>query len=235
LNATNDSALRPVDERVAVRRLLLPWYRRAVDAVSHYLPLVLMALLALGTWSLVKNTPVFEGEKPAVALSHVPDYTMQNFTAQRFAKDGALALEMQGDTLRHYPDTDTLEIDNAHIRSITPEGRVTTASAEMAVSNGDGSEVQLTGKAHVLREAYSRNGVNEAPVDFRSEFLHAFLRTERVISHLPVTITREGAQVRGDSMEYDNLTREARFKGRVHAVFAQTGASSRAAPASENR
>lgn len=235
MNAANGPALQPVDESAAVRRLLLPWYRRAVDAVSHYLPLALMVLLALGTWSLVKNTPVFEGEKPAVAVSHVPDYTMQNFTAQRFAKDGALAVEMQGDTLRHYPDTDTLEIDNAHIRSITPEGRVTTASADMAVSNGDGSEVQLTGKAHVLREAYSRNGVNEAPVDFRGEFLHAFLRTERVSSHLPVTITRQGAQVRGDSMEYDNLTREARFKGRVQAVFAQTGAPSKSAPASENR
>ena len=235
LNAANDAALQPVDERVAVHRLLLPWYRRVADAVSNYLPLVLMALLALGTWSLVKNTPVSQDEKPVVAPSHVPDYTMQNFTAQRFAKDGALAVEMQGDTLRHYPDTDTLEIDNAHIRSITPEGRVTTASADMAVSNGDGSEVQLTGKAHVLREAYSRNGVNEAPVDFRGEFLHAFLRTERVSSHLPVTITRQGAQVRGDSMEYDNLTREARFKGRVQAVFAQTGAPSKSAPASENR
>jgi lipopolysaccharide export system protein LptC len=87
----------------------------------------------------------------------------------------------------------------------------------------------------VVREAYSRNGVSEAPVDFRGEFLHAFLRTERVSSHLPVTITRQGAQVRGDSMEYDNLTREARFKGRVHAVFAQTGAPSKSAPASENR
>lgn len=236
MNATNEAALRPVEERVAVRRLLLPWYRRVVDAVSHYLPLVLMALLALGTWSLVKNTPVSQDEKPAVAPSHVPDYTMQKFTAQRFAKDGALSLEMEGDTLRHYPDTDTLEIDNARIRSITPDGRVTRASADMAVSNGDGSEVQLTGNAHVLREGYSRNGVKEAAVNFRGEFLHAFLRTERVSSHLPVTITRDTAQIRGDSMDYDNLTREARFKGRVRAVFAQAGAATQsAAPASANR
>jgi lipopolysaccharide export system protein LptC len=143
---------------------------------------------------------------------------------------------MEGDTLRHYPDTDTLEIDNARIRSITPEGRVTRASADMAVSNGDGSEVQLTGNAHVLREPYSRNGVTEAPLNFRGEFLHAFLRTERVSSHLPVTITRDTAQIRGDSMDYDNLTREARFKGRVRAVFAKADAATQsAAPASANR
>jgi lipopolysaccharide export system protein LptC len=96
--------------------------------------------------------------------------------------------------------------------------------------------VQLTGNARVLREAYSRSGVKEAAVNFRGEFLHAFLRTERVSSHLPVILTRDTAQIRGDSMDYDNLTREARFKGRVRAVFAQADAATQgAAPASANR
>ena len=120
---------------------MAPWYRRVVDAASHYLPLVLMALLALATWRLAKNTPVFQGDKPEVARRHVPDYTMNGFTVQRFANAGALSVQIEGDTLRHYPDTDTLEIDKVHIRSITPEGRVTLAWAEKARSEEHTSEL----------------------------------------------------------------------------------------------
>eukprot|EP01038_Epipyxis_sp_PR26KG_P003525 gene3525-5028_t len=168
-----------------------------------------MAMLALATLWLVKNTPIYQGEKAAVAPKHVPDYTMRDFTVQRFGADGVMRLQIEGDALRHYPDTDTTEIDNARIRSITPEGRVTLASAKQALANGDASEVQLTGNAKVVREAFVKAGAIEETVDFRGEFLHAFLRTEEVRSHLPVTITRGTTQLRGSSMTYDNLDRVA--------------------------
>ena len=171
------------------------------------------------TVMLAVVAPVFQGDKPEVARRHVPDYTMNGFTVQRFANAGALSVQIEGDTLRHYPDTDTLEIDKVHIRSITPEGRVTLAWAEKALSNGDGSEVQLTGDARVLREAYNGGDAHEAPINFRGEFLHVFLRTERLSSHLPVVITRDATEVRGASMTYDNLTRVAQFNGRVQATF----------------
>jgi lipopolysaccharide export system protein LptC len=177
---------------------------------------VLMSLLALGTWWLVKNTPVSEGERPPVPPRHEPDYTMTDFMVQRFAADGAMRVQIEGERMRHYPDTDTLEIDQPRIRAITPDGRVTLASARRALSNGDGSEVQLIGAAQVVREAV---GKQEA-VEFRGEFLHAFLNTERVRSHLPVTVRRGGTEVRADAMEYDNLARVVDLKGRQRAVFA---------------
>ena len=61
-----------------------PWYLRAIDTASTYLPLLLMALLALGTWWLVKNTPLFEGDRAAAPPRHEPDYTMTQFMVQRF-------------------------------------------------------------------------------------------------------------------------------------------------------
>ncbi len=218
LTSAADSSLMPFDEP-ASRRVVLPWYRRALSGLTAYLPLVLMALLALATWWLVKNTPVFQSDKPMIAPRHVPDYTMRQFTVQRFAVDGSLRVQIEGDELRHYPDTDTMEVDNARIRSITPDGHVTVASAQSGLSNGDGSEMQLSGRAHVVREAYTVGNRIEEAVDFKGEFLHAFLRTEQVRSHLPVTITRGGTQLQGASMTYDNLTRVAQFNGRVKASF----------------
>ena len=192
-----------------------PLSARIVEQVSAYLPLLLMALLALGTWWLVKNTPMSEVERAAAPPRHEPDYTMSRFTVRRFAADGQMRAQIEGDTLRHYPDTDTVEIDNVRIRAVAPDGHVTLADARRALANGDASEVQLQGGAHVVREAM--NG--EVPVEFRGEFLHAFLNTERVRSHLPVTVTQGGAEVQADAMDYDNLDRVVQLKGHVTATF----------------
>jgi lipopolysaccharide export system protein LptC len=208
-----DMALAPPVPKVERQRL--PWTSRVIDTVSTYLPVLLMAVLALGTWWLVKNTPVLDNERQVAPPRHEPDYTMRQFTVQRFAAAGALRVQIEGDELRHYPDNDTLEIDNPRIRATGSDGRITLASAKSALSNGDGSEVQLSGGARVVREA---SGDDEA-LEFRGEFLHAFLAAERVRSHLPVTVTQGATEIRADGMSYDNLSRLVEFKGRVRAVL----------------
>ena len=214
-----DLALAPPAPRA--ERPSLPWTSRVIDTVSTYLPVVLMAMLALGTWWLVKNTPTLDNERQIAPPRHEPDYTMRQFTVQRFAAAGTLRVQIEGDELRHYPDTDTLEIDNARIRATGADGRITLATAKQALSNGDGSEVQLSGGARVVREA---RGDDEA-LEFRGEFLHAFLATERVRSHLPVTVTQGATEIRADGMSYDNLSRIVEFKGRVRAVLSSSSAN----------
>ena len=109
--------------------------RRGIDTASSYLPVLLMALLALGSWWLVKNTPLLEPGRAPVPPRHEPDYTMARFMVQRFAPEGPLRTQIEGDELRHYPDTDTFEIDNPRIRGIAPDGRVTIASAKRWTMN----------------------------------------------------------------------------------------------------
>jgi lipopolysaccharide export system protein LptC len=204
----------------SARRVRAPWSVRLVDAASTYLPLLLMAALALGSWWLVKNTPLFDDGRTAAPLRHEPDYTMTKFLVQRFGANGAMKIQIEGDVMRHYPDDETLEIDNPRIRAIGDDGRVTVATARLALSNRDGSEVQLKGAAHVVREATT---VDPA-LDFRGEFLHYFQYSERVRSHLPVVVTQGGTQVQADSMVYDNLARVLDLKGRVRAVLSPPAA-----------
>ena len=197
------------------RRLRLPWHLRLLEAATAYLPVLLMGALALGTWWLVNVSPSPEAERAPMPPRHEPDYTMQRFTVQRFAADGRLRVQIDGAELRHYPDTDTLEIDSPRIRAFGPDGQVTLASAIRALANGDGSEVQLFGSAQVVREAARPQDV----LEFRSEFLHAFLGAERVRSHLPVWVRQGGAELRADGLEYDNLARVVELKGRQRATF----------------
>jgi lipopolysaccharide export system protein LptC len=214
-----DPANAPLAEATALSvqewRKRAPWHVRLFDTASAYLPLLLMAALALGSWWLVTNTPLFDNNRKAAPLRHEPDYTMSQFMVQRFGANGAMRVQLEGDTMRHFPDTDTLEIDNPRIRAIDQAGRVTIATARLAVSNKDGSEVQLSGGAHVVREATA----TETAIDFRGEFLHYFQFTERVRSHLPVIVTQGGNEIRADSMDYDNLARTVDFKGHIRATL----------------
>jgi len=192
-----------------------PWPTRLLDVVSAYLPLLMMAVLALGTWWLVRNAPNVDTPREAAPLRHEADYTMTRFVVQRFGSDGALRTEIEGERLRHFPDDNTLEIDQARIRAIGDDGVVTVANARKALANGDGSEVQLLGDAHVVRPAHGK----EEQIEFRSDFLHAFRNVERLRSHLPVVVTQGQSVVRADGMEYDNLARVVDLKGRTSATF----------------
>ncbi len=192
-----------------------PLWWRLGQFVSAYLPLILMALLALATWWLVRNTPRPDVPRDVAPVRHEPDYTMQGFTLQRFAAQGALLVEVQGVQMRHFPDTDTMEIDQPTIRATAPDGSVTVASARLAVSNGDATQVQLQGGARVRREATAA----AAAIEFESEFLHAFLDTERVKSHLPVRLRQGTSELNVASLEYDHLSRSAKFGGPLRAKF----------------
>jgi lipopolysaccharide export system protein LptC len=196
--------------------------RRVFDRLAVYLPLLLMGLMAMSTYWLVRNTPsVVEAEQDA-PLRHEPDYFMRDFSVKVFAEDGRLKSEMVGTEGRHYPDTDTLEVDRPRIRVLSTEGRVTTAVAARGLINADGSQAQLFGKALVVREASTNaQGVVTPRSELHSDFLHFFADTEQVRSHLPVLLVR-GAGNRFTSQEgitYDNLDRVMQLTGRVRGTL----------------
>ena len=71
-----------------------PWHARLLDTLSSYLSLLMMALLALGSWWLVTNTPPVEAPRIKAPLTHEPDYTMREFLVQRFTPQGTLRAQI---------------------------------------------------------------------------------------------------------------------------------------------
>lgn len=194
--------------------------RAAWEQVSIYLPVLLMGVLALGTYWLVRNTPIFSPAAAPAAAIHEPDYFMRKFSVKTFDSAGRLKSEVMGAEARHFPDTDTIEIDKVRIRSVNPDGLITIASGDRGLSNGDGSEVQLFNNAIVVRDAVTdKSGVVQPRLELRSDFLHAYLKTERVRSNLPVVITRGTDTFTADSMDYDNLDRVMQLQGRVRGLL----------------
>lgn len=197
-----------------------PWQQvlRIWDWASIYLPLVIMATIALGTYWLARNAPDIRAPKTPIAAGHEVDYFMHKFNVKSFNEKGQLKSEVSGVQARHYADTDTLEIDQARIQSLSDSGRLVVSTANRALSNADVSQVQLSGNARVVREAaQGANGQVVPRLEFQGEFLHAFVNEERVTSNLPVVLIRGGDKFTAETFSYDSLSGVADLKGRVRA------------------
>lgn len=185
-----------------------------------YLPIAFMGLLALGTYWLVRSTPPTSEPRPAGPVRHEPDYFMHKFSVRNFDTDGRIRSEVTGDTARHYPDTQWLEIDAIRIRSFDAQGNLTTATATRGLTNEDATEVQLLGNARVVREAQAGQPVHAAPrMEYRGEFLHAFLNTEKIKSHKPVELLRGGDRFTADTLDFDNVDQVLELRGRVRGTL----------------
>ena len=190
------------------------------DQMSTWLPALLMMLFALGTWWLVRSAPKIPSADTAGAMSKEPDYFMHQFRVRSFDATGRLTSDLTGVEGHHFPVTDSLEVKSPQMRSIDEQGRTTVATALRGVSNSDGSEIQLFGNAVVVREPVTRtNGTLVPRMEFRGEYLHAFVDEDRVSSDQPVELLRGTDRFVGDRLDYDNRTGVAELKGRVRGVI----------------
>lgn len=189
-------------------------------AIALYLPLLIMGTLALATYWLYRNTPLAAPAQPTRAERHEADYFMKEFALRTFSPQGTLKSEVRGQVMHHYPDTDTVEIEQVRMLSYDDNRQLTLATASKAISNADGSEVQLLGHAQIVREAWvNPQGAPMPRMAFEGEFLHVFVNTERVKSHKPVLLTRGTDRIEAATLDFSYLDRAASFDGRVSATL----------------
>lgn len=196
------------------------WMRAAWERLALYLPVLLMGVLASGTYWLVRSTPAPLAQTAGTAPRHEPDYQLHQFSVRTFDAVGQLKSEVFGADARHFPDTDTLEIEQVRIRAFDERGALSTATAEKALSSADGSDVQLFGNAWVVREATREaDGRWSARMEFRGAYLQSFSQAQRVRSDQPVSLRRGEDAFSADSLDFDNRQRQVLLKGRVRAVL----------------
>ena len=190
--------------------------RRLLDKLSIYLPLIVMALLALASWWLVRSVPVLltpEANKP---VRQDPDYRLADFSVKSFNASGRMTREVIGDKAQHYPATEALHIDQIRIYAESESGAKMNARAAQGVATDDGTQVTLTGDAYAVRHPY-----NTSPrVELRGERLVALPDDDRVTSSDPVQITRERDVFTAATMDFNSSTAEYVLQGRVRGSLA---------------
>lgn len=185
---------------------VLPWGARLRSGLMGYLPVLLMALLAATTWWLVKRSPIQEGPRPTGPVSHEPDYEMRGFSVQHYTATGPAQGIVEGDVARHFPDTDTLEIEGVRVRWTDSQGRMLHAKAARARAGNTDGVVTLDGDAQVTRDG---DLPGEPPLIFEGETLVFDTRNGRVSSDLPVTVRQGAHEFTAGSIRYDHESRIA--------------------------
>ncbi|MBQ0934185.1 LPS export ABC transporter periplasmic protein LptC [Ideonella paludis] len=210
--ASLSEPLAPVVAGPGQRRRVVHWPTRLKGLLATYLPLLMMALLALGTWWLVKNAPKPVGPAAEKAVRHEPDYTMATFSIERFDAQGRPIARLMGEQLRHYPDTDEIEIDIVQLIATGEDGRVTHATARRAVALGDGTQVRLEGGAKVVS-----TGAEGDVVQIEGDRLIAYLKERRMVADKPVRVRQGQSEFQADALDFDQTQGQLLLQGRVQA------------------
>ncbi len=207
----------PGDGPGPARRQREAWGYRVRQLLGTYLPLLLMSLLAGLTWWLARLSPGAPGERAAVAVRHDPDYTAQSVTLQRFNPEGRLVAQIEGEQVRHYPDSDEMEVDTVRVSTTAPDGRRTRATARQAVAAGDNSRYSLEGGARVVS-----TGADGHVVEIEGEHLLVLADERRVRADRPVTVRQGGSQLVADAMDFDETTQQVTLHGHVRGLLLPT-------------
>ena len=196
------------------RRTPLSWPVRVRERIVGYMPLMLMVGLALGTWLIAKNTPGLLAPAAPGVVRHEPDYTLDDFTLQRFDPTGVLKVEIQGEHMQHFPDDDIMEVEQIRVVTTEPDGHRLITTALHGRARGDSSEVWLDGQAQVISEA-----PGELPIKMNGEHLHAFPKLRQLDSKYMVLVRQGDSEFNADGLEYDDNTRLLTLHGNVHALM----------------
>ena len=190
--------------------------RRLLDQLSVYLPLILMGVLALGSWWLVRSMPDMVYADDNKPVRKEPDYRLEQFWVKSFDASGRMTREVGGDAGRHYPEVDELHIDKVRIRAESEKGVKIHANALTGIASGDGERITLIGQALVVREADAQSPRTE----LSGERLLALPKQERLLSSDPVRITRLRDVFTAQTLNFNSQTGEYQLEGRVRGLLA---------------
>lgn len=192
-----------------------------LERAQASLPLLAAAGLAGFTWWLVQSSPKADsGARPALAAS-VPDFELNKARVARFDAQGRIEAVLDGETMRHYPDTDRLQIEQLTLSARDDKGLGLRAASLHGEADRKAEVVTLSGGAQVtaLPATDPGTGLRAAPAHFSGEGLRIDTRTRVVTSDQPVRLQQQGSEVRAQNLRYDDRTGVTELGGRVHGQY----------------
>jgi lipopolysaccharide export system protein LptC len=195
---------------------MLTTLRRGLDSLSIYLPVLLLALLALGSWWLERSLPDLMSPQNDAQLRQDPDYKLTQFTMKSFDASGRLTREIGGQSAVHFPATKALHIESVRIFFENDAGTRLSVQAQQGVSLDAEQTVTFTGDVQAVRAADALG----PRTSLQGQALTALLDEERLVSSLPVKITRDADVFTAQSMDFDTRSGQYELQGQVKSILA---------------
>lgn len=177
-------------------------------------PLVLMALLALGSFVLFKQAPSIKAAAAPEVATTQNDYFLKRFNVTEFLPNGNAKLQISGASAQHSPATKSLAAHQIEFTAQSKSGSF-AGSAQSGTVSDDAKLVVLQGRAVVDRQASGE----AAKVHFESEQITVRQDPDTVEASAPVRINNGKTQMAAETMRYEATSKATQLKGRVRMVI----------------
>lgn len=189
---------------------------RLSQLLHLYLPAMLMAALALGTWWLVRSTPAVAPASTSPAVARQLDYEMEHFATSVYAATGQAEQVLTGTHLTHFNNQE-IEIAQVRLLRQTPnaagQSPYTQASAARAFGYDDGSDLTLVGQVQLQQSLAGAD-----TLQLQGQRVRVYAQGERLQAQEGVRITRGTLSLQGQNMDWDRSTGVLTLQQRVRAT-----------------
>jgi lipopolysaccharide export system protein LptC len=198
----------------------MPWKTNPVvqpvlrDIFTAAFPIGLLAVLsALSYWLgvVAAADPVDIGGR----FRHDPDTIIRQFDGVSYDEKGNRKAGLRGTELQHFPDDESSVIQRPFMRRFSLSGEPSTVSANQAVVNSDGSEVDLTGDVKAFRPAQG----GKAAITLTAPHMHVLVDEERARTPGFARIQQGSSWISGTGFDADNVTQVFNFHGNVTGTY----------------
>lgn len=173
------------------------------ERLPALIALFLLIGLVITTWWAADYAQRAVPIDAPTTIRHEPDAWSGKFLMLTTNDKGQAINRLSGDRLRHFPDDDSYEADNAHLIGMHPNNPRTLANAKLAILKDQGDLVLLQGNAHIHRfptEEHSR-------LDIHSEELTILPKEDIVKTDKEADVQQGNSRMKGKGMIYNNETR----------------------------
>lgn len=190
--------------------------------VLKFLPILLMAVLTLGTyWMVQMNHPNLDTEKQK---RHVPDYIMDGVVVTTLGPEGNTKFRVVGQTLIRYEDDASLEMDFPIARRFHEAKPPITVKSDKGFMDGDMTILDMVGNASLTRPAQAATATQagSARLLMSSSKFTVLMNDDIVKTNRPVNLEQgQSIMTSQDGAIFDNvhqkLTMIGQVKGRIES------------------
>jgi lipopolysaccharide export system protein LptC len=190
--------------------------------VLKFLPMLLMAILTLGTyWMVQMNEPKLDTGKQK---RHIPDYIMDGIVVTTLGPEGNTKFRVVGQKLIRYEDDASLEIDFPIARRFHEAKPPITVKSDKGFMDGDMTILDMVGNASLTRpvQAATATQAGSARLLMTSSKFTVLMNEDIVKTNRPVNL-EQGLSIMTsqEGAVFDNvnqkLTMTGQVKGRIES------------------
>jgi len=184
------------------------------DILTAAFPIgLLLILAALSYWLAV----VSEAEPTDIGgrFRHDPDTIIRQFDGISYDEQGNRKAGLRGIELRHYPDDESSVIKQPFMRRFSLSGEPSTVSANRAVVNSDGSEVDLSGDVKAFRPPQG----GKAAITLTAPHMLVLVDEERARTPGFARVQQGSSWISGTGFDADNVTQVFNFHSNVTGSY----------------